>query len=131
MKSEKRIEQEITLEAALHDCTLFKNNVGTAYRGTLMMLNGKQVLTNLQFIKYGLGGVKGSSDQIGVTKLKITQDMVGKDIGVFTAIEVKKDKYGAYGATHEQKLFLQMVKDNGGIAFICDNADDVKDKLAI
>lgn len=126
MPSEKRIEQEIMLAATECDCILFKNNVGSAYRGKMMMLNGKKVLTGLQFISYGLGGIKGSSDQIGIASVEITPDMVGKRVGIFTAIEVKKDKHGAYKATPEQRKFIQMVKANGGIAGVCDSVEDMK-----
>lgn len=140
-KSEKRIEQEIQLEAAKHDCTLFKNNVGTAFRGTQFTIRspvlakllkrkiGSRIMLDLQIIRYGLGGVKGGSDQIGMTKVRITEDMVGKDIAIFTSIEVKKDKHGAYKATKEQKAWIKMVLANGGFAGVADCIEDMKELI--
>lgn len=124
MPSEKRIEQDIVLALAKQGTIMFKNNVGTAYRGKLLLTNGKRTLTNPAIIRYGLGGIKGGSDQIGITPVVITSDMIGETIGVFTAIEVKKDKNGKYKATKEQSAFIAMVKANGGIAGVCDSVED-------
>jgi len=130
MTSEKRVEQNLVLHAVKSKCLLFKNNIGSAYRGKPMKLNGKQILTNIMFLRFGLGNIKGGSDQIGITTIKITKDMIGKEVGVFTAIEVKKDKNGSYGATGEQRSFLKMVKERGGISGICDSNDDF-DKIIL
>ena len=129
MVSEKRIEQEIMLEASRLGVTLFKNNVGTAYRGFMKMYDGKRVVASPTLIRYGLGGLKGSSDLIGITPVTITQEMVGDKIGVFTAVEVKKDKQGSYKATEEQKLFIEFVRKKDGIAGVCDSNEDLKKLL--
>lgn len=87
---------------------LFRNNVGSATTATG------------SFIKFGL--CPGSSDIIGITTLKITQDMVGKDVGIFTAIEVK----GAKGKIREDQLhFIDMIKERGGIAGVARSNKDV------
>lgn len=61
--------------------TLFRNNVGG--------LSNKAG----RFIFFGLGNTGknkgGSPDFIGWTRIKITADMVGKEIPVFTGVEVK------------------------------------------
>lgn len=129
MPSEKRIEQEIQLAASEVGSTLYKNNVGTAYRGVMRSLKGENVLTKLQFIRYGLGNIKGGSDLIGMSTVEITPDMVGKKVAVFTAVEVKMDKFGNYKATAEQKRFIEMVKKKGGIAGVCDSIDDMKELI--
>jgi hypothetical protein len=36
-------------------------------------------------------GVPGMSDLIGWTKIQVTPDMVGKEIAMFTAVEVKTE----------------------------------------
>lgn len=129
MKSEKRVEQEIQLAAAEEDSILWKNNVGSAYRGLLAKFKGEKILTKLQIVRFGLGNIKGSSDQIGLTQVEITPEMVGRTLAVFTAVEVKRDKYGAYGATDEQRDYLAMVKKMGGIACLADCYKDVKDAI--
>lgn len=62
-------------------------------------------------IKYGL--CKGSSDLIGWTPVKITPDMVGSSLAVFTAIEVKAP---GEKLRPEQKNFINAVIHSGGIA---------------
>lgn len=90
---------------------LFRNNVG------------KVKTEDGRFISFGL--VKGSSDHIGWTSVKITPDMVGQKIAVFTGIEWKT-KTGR--ATPKQLYFIERVKHDGGYAGI---ARSVEDALAI
>lgn len=110
-KSEKRVEQEINLAASKLGARLFKNNVGFA------------ITQNGSPIKFGLA--KGSSDLIGIAPIKITPEMVGKTVGVFLSIEVKKDKFGKYKATQEQEAWIAMIKKKGGIAAVLDDAEDL------
>ena len=110
-KSEKRVEQEIQLSLSKVKTITFRNAVGVGYTKDGSMFN------------YGL--CKGSSDLIGITPVTITEDMVGKTIGVFTAIEIKKSRTG-YKASDIQKRFIDMVNNNGGIAGV---AYDTKSAL--
>jgi hypothetical protein len=48
--------------------------------------------------------------------------MIGKKIAVFTAVEIKTEK-GI--VSPEQKIFLENVKNSGGIAKIIRNIDDI------
>lgn len=116
MKSEKRIEQEVILKASQLGATVFKNDVGFA------------VTQNGCPISFGLA--KGSSDLIGIAPIKITSAMVGKTLGIFLSIEIKKDKQGSYKATKEQKRWLAFVEKNGGIGAVLDNADDLEGLLS-
>src|SRR5690606_36770808 len=84
MRSESEIQQLIQMEAMKYDCTLMRNNSGSFKDST-----GRAV-------RFGLGNVSKkhslkskSSDLIGITRVVVTSDMVGKTIGVFTAIECK------------------------------------------
>lgn len=106
MTTEKDIERSIILHASKIGSTLFKNNVGmyTDSKGNV--------------IRYGL--CKGSSDLIGWTPIVITPDMVGKKVAVFTAVEVKKNKFGKYKATDLQKAFIAAVNKAGGKAGVAD-----------
>lgn len=110
---EKDIQNMLILHASSIGSTLFCNNVGMYrdQRGNV--------------IRYGL--CNGSSDLIGWTPVTITDDMVGKRIAVFTAIEVKKNKHGSYGATDGQKLFINAVRSNGGYAGVADCKKDMED----
>ena len=111
--TEKNVERRLILHASKCGSTLFKNNVGmyTTPEGYV--------------VRYGL--CKGSSDLIGWTPVIITPEMVGKKIAVFTAVEVKKNKYGSYGATDDQKLFISAVKNNGGYAGVADCNKDLEE----
>lgn len=57
----------------------------------------------------------GSSDLIGWHKLKVTQEMVGTTLAVFTSIEVKTPKGRL---TKSQGHWLREVKQQGGIAIV-------------
>lgn len=109
---EQELYDRIRAEYSKHG-RLFRNNVGTAYRGDLGKIGNLTVLKNPRHINFGL--FKGSSDLIGWTEVIVTPEMVGKKIAVFTAVEVKKE---GGRATKEQKLFIDIVNDAGGIGKI-------------
>lgn len=98
---------------------LFRNNTGTGWvgksrkKGTITYIEDARPLT--------AGLCKGSSDLIGWTTRVITEDMVGKNIAIFTAIEVKT-KYGK--PTAEQLNFIKQVKLSGGIAGVARDEND-------
>lgn len=69
----------------------------------------KMILVNPRPLK---AGFKGCPDQIGFTTVKITPDMVGQEIAVFTAIEVKD---GKGRLSKDQQGFLNIVNRAGGI----------------
>jgi len=80
---------------------LFRNNVGM-----LPDREGRPV-------RFGLH--PGSSDLIGWRSITITPDMVGKQVAVFTALEVKAPG-GTHRVTAEQRHFLDTVEAAGGFA---------------
>ena len=107
MGGESKNQRDIFLNlGSLLDFRLFRNNVG---------------FDKERKVKYGL--CKGSSDLIGIKKVKITQDMVGKEVGIFTAIEVKSDK--GY-PTKEQISFIDMIKKFGGYAGVAKTTEDAR-----
>lgn len=88
---------------------VFRNNVGQAIQA-----DGRR-------IRYGLH--RGSSDLIGWTSVKITPEMVGHKVAVFTAVEVKT----ATGRpTKEQTNFIEQVREAGGIAGIARDGYNVQ-----
>ena len=101
------------------DVKIFRNNTGTGWVGK----RGKSPAGTVLLIEprpLNAGLCKGSSDLIGFTSIQITQDMVGKNVAVFTAIEVKEDAK----VTPEQKNFIEVVKDAGGFAGVARNKED-------
>ena len=107
MTTEKDVERILILHASQCGSTLFKNEVGAAWRGKMSKaesrLPNRLVLTECRQIKYGL--CNGSSDLIGWTPITITPDMIGKKIAVFTAIEVKKKTNADHTARQTVKSF--------------------------
>lgn len=120
--TEKDIEKLHIIECQKVGSTLFKNNVGSAKK--VDPKTGKEY-----WIKFGL--CEGSSDLIGITPIKITRDMVGKTVGVFTAIEVKKNVNKSYDKHRmiTQQQFINFINKNGGFAFKSDNPEYAKKKL--
>jgi hypothetical protein len=113
MRSESEIQQLIQLAGPKHACILLRNNSGA--------LTDKQG----RLVRYGLGNISErhnelikSSDLIGITVMTITPDMVGKSVGVFTAIEVKREDWQPTGDKREraQNAFIEWVKAHGGLA---------------
>ena len=129
---EARASQEVKLRAADWRCKLFRNNSG-------MLFNREGVP-----VRYGLGNKSKkyndqikSSDEIGWTPVLITQEMVGKTIAVFTAIEVKTEKFNIRESYRDgsreaaQLRFINIIKETGGIAGFARNANDVDNILGV
>lgn len=101
-------------------CRLFRNNTGMGWSGELLRKQeGTVTLGNARPLHAGL--FKGSSDLIGWTTVTITPDMVGSEVAIFTAIEVKS---GNLKPTKEQATFLQRVEASGGIAGVARSPEE-------
>lgn len=99
----------LQLAAPTLGARLLRNNVGT-----LQDARGN-------YVKYGLA--VGSSDLIGWTETLITQDMVGRTVAVFTAVEAKLP---GKRPTQQQQQFIAAVLKAGGIATVAYSIEDVK-----
>ena len=100
--SEHEIQQRIRLACGRGRVRLWRNNTGA-----LVDQQGR-------FVRFGL--CKGSSDLIGLRSLEITPEMVGQRVAQFVALEVKT----ASGVvSSEQRAFLQLVQQLGGVAAVC------------
>lgn len=109
----------LTISDELPQCVLFRNNTGTGYNGR-KVFNGRNVtIYDYRVIHAGL--TTGGSDLIGWTMVKITPEMVGQNIAVFTAME---DKTTGQRATDKQKNFIKRIQMAGGIAGIVRSASD-------
>jgi len=98
---EKQIENEILRWLALNGIFAWKNQSVGIYNPTRKVFMRK---TNVHHIK-------GVSDILGILK-----------DGRMLAIECKS-KYGK--PSPEQTLFIQKIRDNGGVAFIARSLDEV------
>ena len=102
---------------------IFRNNVGKCWIGaskrfthsqTVNVKSGDVLIQNARFFDAGL--CVGSSDLIGLKAVKITPEMVGTELAVFVAIEVKLPN----GKVQDNQInFLEMVKKLGGNGIIC------------
>ena len=126
MKDEGVVQQEIQIAARHLNSHLMRNNSGAAQDET-----GRVV-------RYGLGNISkqhqdriASSDLIGITQVKITPEMVGRTLGVFTAIEVKRENWNSEKKLDKretaQKNFIDWVLSLGGFAGFCNNSNRVRE----
>lgn len=70
----------------------------------------------------------GVPDIIGCKSITITQEMVGKQIGAFIAIEVKTPKT-KYNTSELQKLNLDWIKEASGVAIVAWELEQIKSLL--
>jgi len=71
-------------------------------------------------IRFGLFGA-GGADIIGFKSVIVTPEMVGEKLAIFLAVEVKNE---SGRVRPEQKRFLDVVSDAGGIAGIVRSPED-------
>lgn len=128
VKSESTVQQEIQMQAKYHKCDLMRNNSGCAFDDTGRL------------VRYGLGNISkqhqeriASSDLIGITQVTITPEMIGQTLGVFTAVEVKKEAWKASkqptGRELAQLNFINWIRSLGGFAGFANKVDNIKDIL--
>lgn len=125
---ESPLLKKIQVKLSKLGARFFRNNIGLAWTGKVFKVrqethvhvsSGDVVIRNARPIKFGLP--VGSGDLIGWTPLKITQDMVGKDVAIFSSVEIKTKNTAV---SKEQKNFKAQVEKAGGIAIIAYNEDD-------
>lgn len=125
MSEAKNNQPRVMKEASKCGAVVFRNHTGLGWQGKYHQQNGGTViLQNARPLMAGL--CKGSSDLIGWHTVTITKDMIGQDVAIFTAIEVKGDRGRP---TAEQKNFIEAVNNAGGIAFIARDERDVRNGL--
>lgn len=120
-KSEAKVKQEVQLRAPQCGMILWRNNVGAA-----ITHDGRPVRYGLANVSAKMNKEVKSSDLIGMKRIIITPEMVGRMIGVFVSIECKKEGWLYTGTEHEQaqRKWLQIVAQNGGLAaFLTDVGD--------
>lgn len=125
---EAKASLQVRLRANKQGCRLYKNNSGVAYDDS-----GRPVFFGLGNEGKKSDGKKRNGppkknedirtpDWVGWHKLKITADMVGKEVAVITVIDAKrvgfklKESYSVGTREHGQNKFFNIVIEAGGIA---------------
>jgi len=121
-KSEQAVQQAIRLAAPRNNAILWRNN-----NGACQTVDGRQIRYGLANDSHQINAAIKSSDLIGITRTIITPDMIGRTLGVFTSIEVKRGGWQYSGSPREsaQNKWLQMVQSHGGVAGFAASAGDV------
>jgi len=113
---ETKVQNEVRVRhSKVHRGILFRNNVGVA------------VYPGGSVVVYGL--CTGSSDTIGLTPVKITPEMVGQELAVFTAFETKRPRR-AKKPTAEQLNFVARIQAAGGIAGVVQQPEQIDQLVA-
>ena len=112
--SEHEIQQRIRLACGRGPVRLWRNNTGA-----LVDQQGR-------FVRFGL--CKGSSDLIGLRQLRIEEQHLGLELGVFCALEIK----AAGGRpTAEQRQFLEVIRNRGGLAGVARSVEEARQILLL
>lgn len=138
--NESNVLKTIMLKVSKMGVSIFRNNVGTGFVGrsqkiikpVTVLINGIPVslkpgdivIQEPRMLNAGLH--KGSSDLIGWKSIKITPEMVGKNIAVFTSIEGKKHNGRI---SPEQTLWIQVIRNAGGIAGVARSENEAENLI--
>ena len=112
--SEQTIQQQIRLALGSGPVRLWRNNTGT-----LRDERGRPVT-------FGL--CPGSADLIGYRTVTVTPDMVGQQLAVVAAVEVKSP---TGRLTPGQQAFLAHVAGAGGLAGVARSVEDARALLRL
>jgi hypothetical protein len=112
--SEQELQQRIRLELGRGAVRLWRNNVGALrdQRGRL--------------VSYGL--CPGSSDLIGLRRLRVAPEHLGQELAVFCALEIKSQRGRP---TAEQQRFLAQVGAMGGLAGVIRSLAEARSLLQL
>ena len=127
-KSEAQVQQEIRLQAPVSGQILWRNNNGACFDDT-----GRLIRYGLAHDSKQINEVFKSSDLIGINPVVITQEMVGRTIGQFFAVEVKPEGWKFPRSTNRkefercdaQRNFINEVNRLGGLGMFAQGKDDI------
>lgn len=129
MRLESNVKSSVMIALSRLGMRVFNNPVGLFWAGAMDYVDrdtGSTVL-KLGARRVSCGLFEGSSDLIGWRTIKITPEMVGKNIAVFCAVETK-GKRGR--ASSEQLNFIAQVKKAGGIAGLAFSAEQAEELVS-
>ena len=118
--TEREIQNDIRIELSDHG-TYFRANVGSCWTANQVQKLPDGSIHLIDPHPFNSGLPRGFSDVFGITPITITEDDVGKTVGVFTAIEIKRP---GNKPTPEQVNFLRVVTERGGLAGIAHSAEE-------
>ena len=123
MKSEDEVKKEIMIEAPYQGIALWRNNVGVAQDVT-----GRHIRFGLANTSAKLNKHIKSGDLVGITPRVISHTDVGKTLGIFTSIEVKKEGWVFTGTQREeaQARWARLISDLGGRAAFISHPDQLR-----
>lgn len=115
---------------------LFRNNVGVGLMVNHRNAAAKQaIITACIELARKMGGSatrlafglsKGSGDLIGFRIVTVTPEMVGRQVAVFTSVEVKTD---AGRESPEQTAWREYIASVGGVAMVARSVDEAQSEL--
>jgi hypothetical protein len=122
LREETKLLHDAQIQYSRFGTRLFRNTVGSGWVGPFInMGDGTVLITRPSRITFGLG--EGTSDLIGWREVVVTPDMVGKTVALFTAVE---GKAGRKKPTPEQRDFLTLVREVGGLSGVARSLMDVQ-----
>lgn len=134
MKASTALMNRVLLALSSAGRVVWRNTVAQGWAGKSEVLypgqryvarGGERLVHDPYPIKAGL--CVGSGDIIGITRVVVTPDMVGKTVAVFSSWEVKS---GTGRPTKEQVHFVRFVRESGGIAEVVrDEAEALSTRL--
>jgi hypothetical protein len=120
MANERDILNPLLKAATLKGARLFRQNTGVGWVGRILRQEpGLITLSNPRALHAGL--CKGSSDVIGWQPVTITADMVGRQLAVFVALELKTP---GVATTTEQAAFVKAVRSAGGVGEVVRSVEE-------
>lgn len=113
MKSEAAILNDLRLEASEQGARLWRNNVGATMTNT-----GSYIRFGLANDSMAVNQAIKSADLIGIKPIIITEEHIGKQLGVFLSREVKKPGWQYTGNAREraQLAWIDLINFLGGDA---------------
>ena len=98
--------------------TMYANPAGLGCVGKVSKIGATTYHVDGRQIRYGLGSLDGMPDEIGIYRVEITPEMVGKCVGIFCFIEYKRPK----GKARElQEIRHKMLKAQGAVGLVVDD----------
>lgn len=117
---ESAVLHRVMLALTSIGCRLGRNNTGQAWMGNATELkDGTVLIHNPRRVRFGVFG-NGGADLIGWTPYTVKPSDVGREIPVFSAVEVKQP---GGRVSMEQQSFLSAVEAAGGVSVVAYEAE--------
>ena len=126
MTKEHDLQNEIRLHVSREQLgTLFRANVGQGWAGKVQRMHLTPDTNTILLVNprpFSTGLPAGFPDLFGFVPVTITPDMVGQEIAVFAAVEVKQKTGRVSAKQRDMMAFLQKHGARAGVARSVDDA---------